>query len=323
MNTETKILRPLFPYAGNKFEVADRFKHLYDRNRRYVAPFCGALGDALNLQPRTALLNDYSAALINVYTCIKRGDFQFSLHGKGTKEYYYDLRKEFNAISFGGTRSIPRAMTFLTTTLKRLGENEGKNKKKCNRLIELYQNFVRKETSLTEEQKRQRDIRWAELTYYLLVSGYNGLLRTNTFGEMNVSCGRPWKEGEERKYLENFSPYQQAFKNWEFQSLSFEEVKVEKNDWVYLDPPYAADLTAQKRPHNYSCPFHWSDQVRLAEWARQLKVPVVASNAGTAEVIDLWLSNGFEVLETFGKKRLISQNKEEREVVAEVIFYKP
>lgn len=322
MNTEKKVLKPLFPYAGNKFEVAEKFRHLYDRNRRYVAPFCGGLGDALKIQPRTALLNDYSAAIVNVYKCLKRSDFEFSLHGKGTKEYYYDLRDEFNAISFGGTTDTRRAVEFLALTLEKLGASKGKNKKKCAQLIEMYEAFVCKEASLTQEQKRQRDIRWAELTYYLLVSGYNGLLRTNLFGEVNVPCGRPWKEGEERKYLEDFSPYKEVFKNWEFQSLPFEKVKVEKNDFVYLDPPYAPDPTAQKKPHTYSCPFHWSDQVRLAEWAQKLTVPVVASNAGTPEVVDLWLSKGFQVLETFGKKRLISQNKEEREVAAEVLFYK-
>jgi site-specific DNA-adenine methylase len=326
MKTQNEVLlRPLISYAGNKFEVAQRFQHLFniDPTRRYVAPFCGGLGDAHGIRPRKAFLSDYCAPLINLYQTIQGGTFEFTLHGKGTKDYYDLLRDEFNAISFGGTTDIERAMSFLTTTLERLGANEGKNKKKCAELIAMYQAFIRKERSLTKEQSYRQNIRWAELTYYILASGYNGLLRTNLSGLVNIPCGRPWKVGAERTYIKDISPYQKAFQHWEFKSLSFEEVQIERNDFVYLDPPYAADPNAQKKPHTYSAPFNWNDQMRLADWAKRLQVPVVASNAATPGIIELWCDAGFQVLEKFSKKRIIGPNKEDRILADEVLFYKP
>jgi DNA adenine methylase len=325
MKNQQPLLRPLFSYAGNKFQVAERFQHLFlsEPQRRYVAPFCGGLGDALRIQPQNALLNDYSAPIICLYSCIQRGEFKFTLHGKGNEQHYYALRDEFNLISFGGTTDLVRAQNFLISTLEYLGDEKGKNKKKCAELKKRYAAFVLKESNLTPEQKHQQNVRWAELIYYILASGYNGLLRANLSGIVNVPCGRPRKKGEIRKYIEDFSPYEQIFKNWEFQSLPFEEVEIKKNDFVYLDPPYAADPLAQKSPHTYSFPFKWADQVRLADWAKRLPVPVVASNAATPEIIDLWCSAGFQIFQTFGKKRLIGQNEESRIVANEVLFYKP
>ena len=60
---------PPLKWAGGKRWLVPRLRELYEphRHRRFVAPFCGGLGDVLGVWPRRALLNDANPQLINFY----------------------------------------------------------------------------------------------------------------------------------------------------------------------------------------------------------------------------------------------------------------
>ena len=152
----------------------------------------------------------------------------------------------------------------------------------------------------------------AQILYYLLRTGYNGLVRTNSKGEFNVPFGRP--ANDEHKYLTDFSEYQAAFANWQFTNLDFEEVAIAPDDFIYADPPYDV-VTASGKSFSYSCEFSWPDQVRLAHFLASKPNPVVASNHATDRVIELYSDLGFATT-TFLKTRAINCKGEGRKVGA-------
>ena len=74
----------------------------------------------------------------------------------------------------------------------------------------------------------------ASLFYYLNRTGYNGLCRFNRSGEFNVPFGRYANINYRRSFVE----YQSLLGTWEFSSASFDQIQLERNDFVYADPPY-------------------------------------------------------------------------------------
>ena len=126
----------------------------------------------------------------------------------------------------------------------------------------------------------------AQLFYYLNRTDYNGLCRFNSMGQFNVPFGKYSRITYER----DFSPYVDALVDWRFTCGDFSKVKVEANDFVYIDPPYDVEF------RQYSAGgFTWDDQVRLANWAAELNAPVIISNQATGRVVKLYRSLGFSL----------------------------
>lgn len=95
-----KSLPPILKYPGGKTKLISYLEKYYNlyRDRRFVAPFCGGLGDALGLMPHQALLNDSFPALINLYQLVKEG-FVIKNPIQHSKEAYYQAREKFNTLS--------------------------------------------------------------------------------------------------------------------------------------------------------------------------------------------------------------------------------
>ncbi|MGB2695668.1 MAG: Dam family site-specific DNA-(adenine-N6)-methyltransferase [Dehalococcoidia bacterium] len=135
-------------------------------------------------------------------------------------------------------------------------------------------------------QKRIHSREAALLFYYLNRTGYNGLCRFNRRGEFNVPFGRY----KQINYATNFSDYRQAFDGWTFSVGSFEDVSLEKNDFVYADPPYDVEFTQYAKEG-----FGWEDQVRLAKWLTRHPGPVVLSNQATRRILRLYKELGYSI----------------------------
>ena len=124
----------------------------------------------------------------------------------------------------------------------------------------------------------------AALFYYLNRTGYNGLCRFNASGGFNVPFGRYARI----YYTTDFSPYKDLVADWEFSAGDFAEVPLERDDFVYSDPPYDVQFTTYSKGG-----FSWEDQVRAAEWLARHPGPVVLSNQATKRVIDLYRRLGY------------------------------
>ena len=126
----------------------------------------------------------------------------------------------------------------------------------------------------------------AAIFYYLNRTGYNGLCRFNKRGEFNVPFGRYTR----LVYTRDFTEYRKAFAGWTLTTGDFEDVPLERGDFVYADPPYDVPFT------NYSKGgFSWEDQKRTAEWLAKHRGPVVLVNQATERVETLHRKLGYSV----------------------------
>ncbi len=126
----------------------------------------------------------------------------------------------------------------------------------------------------------------AGLFYYLNRTGYNGLCRFNSKGGFNVPFGRY----NTIPYRSSFEEYRSAFKGWMFTCMDFDQLELERNDFVYADPPYDVPFTAYSKGG-----FSWEDQVRTAKWLSRHKGPVILSNQATKRIVELYESLNFDL----------------------------
>lgn len=136
------------------------------------------------------------------------------------------------------------------------------------------------------KEKRWDTAEAAQLFYYLNHTDYNGLCRFNDSGLFNVPFGRY----RQINYVLDFGSYADALSDWKFACGDFTKVKVEADDFVYVDPPYDVEFRQYS-----SGGFAWDDQVRLVHWAADLGVPMVISNQATDRVVKLYKSMGFSL----------------------------
>lgn len=128
--------------------------------------------------------------------------------------------------------------------------------------------------------------RSAEYFYYLNRTCYNGLCRFNRRGEFNV----PFGKYKRINYLTDFAEYKRALAGWQFSHSDFQTIELDKDDFVYADPPYDVEFTSYSQED-----FRWHDQVRLAEWLAKHEGPVVVSNQATERIQSLYVGLGFQL----------------------------
>lgn len=251
-------IKPFLRYAGGKAKYVSLFEQFYDRKRRYVSLFCGALGDVLGLRPERALLNDSFAALINLYEWVQRGFYLGDRRIVHSPARYYQARDRFNEIA-------------------------------C-----------------SPELLKKNSQEAAELLFYLNRHCFNGLIRAAKKGNLNMPIGKPSKEDGVFWYPPHLFEYREILSGWELSCKDFSEVEIEKNDYVYADPPYEPlTPTSKFTEYGNGKVFDWKRQVELAEFLSELKVPVVASNHATTRILELYSQLGFNYI-TFPKSRPIN-----------------
>jgi DNA adenine methylase len=151
----------------------------------------------------------------------------------------------------------------------------------------------------------------AQLFYYLNRTCFNGLCRFNQSGEFNVPFGRY----RTINYETDFSQYVGVLGKWVFTSGDLQELQLQRDDFVYADPPYDVEFTS------YSAGgFSWQDQVRTADWLSKHPGPVVISNQATSRIVDLYSSLDFEVRYLKGPRRISCTG--DRTAVKEVLAVK-
>ena len=149
----------------------------------------------------------------------------------------------------------------------------------------------------------------AGLFYYLNRTCYNGLCRFNRSGQFNV----PFGSYKKINYVQDFTPYKLAFRNWDFTTGDFEEISLDPEDFVYADPPYDVEFTQYSKEG-----FSWDDQIRLAKWLKHHKGPVVLSNQATKRIRKLYIDLGYQ-LRFLTVPRMISCKGDKRIPVIEVL----
>ncbi len=150
---------------------------------------------------------------------------------------------------------------------------------------DFYNCFRERFNELIREGKEESK-EAADLFYYLNRTGYNGLCRFNRKGEFNVPFGRY----KSIRYIRDHRAYSEVFLQWEFACTDFENLALEKGDFIYADPPYDVEFTGYSKNG-----FNWDDQLRLARRLAEHPGPVVLSNQATGRVVELYQALGFKI----------------------------
>ena len=124
----------------------------------------------------------------------------------------------------------------------------------------------------------------ASLFYYLNRTGFNGLCRFNKAGVFNV----PFGSYANIPYEREFSAYRSTMAEWMFTAGSFEDMKLDDDDFVYADPPYDSSFTSYA-----SQGFSWEQQVKVAAWLAQHPGPVILANRATDRIVALYEDLGY------------------------------
>ncbi len=94
--------KPFVKWAGGKRQIIDKLlKFVPTEFNTYYEPFAGGGALLFELSPRSAVINDYNAELINVYNCIK-DENKFSkmcnelnhYESKHCEEFYFEIRNK-------------------------------------------------------------------------------------------------------------------------------------------------------------------------------------------------------------------------------------
>ena len=217
--------KPIIKWVGGKTQILEKVLSHFPRNiKNYHELFLGGgsvlLGFIENVKAGKINLTgkiyayDYNETLINLYKNIQ------SKPDKIIKEIR-KLINDFNNIE--------------TTIVNRNAENieEAKTSK------ESYYYWIRKQFNSLEKKKKNSPLGTAYFIF-LNKTGYRGVYREGPNG-YNVPYGNYNKpEIINEEHLKNISDLIQevTFIHSSFEE-SFKEIKDKKNDFVYLDPPYA------------------------------------------------------------------------------------
>jgi DNA adenine methylase len=154
---------------------------------------------------------------------------------------------------------------------------------------------------------------------------WNGLYRVNSAGKFNVPYGRPRSDAIVDPA--NLVACSQALGHLgvELRVSDFAEAlaEAEPGDLVYLDPPYVTGHNNNGFVDYNEVLFRWTDQVRLAEVARELAhvgVHVIVSNADHDAVLDLYRGFRKHVVE---RVSTLASNSTRRGRVSEVVLVAP
>ncbi len=294
---ELKNAKPFVKWAGGKGQLLEKISSLYPSElgksiTRYVEPFVGGgavLFDILSkYQLREVYINDINADLINLYKTIKCDVNEL-----------IDLLAKFQEYHIA-----------LDTDSRKEDYTEKRNR--FNKL-DLF--------------SRSSKIEKAGLFVFLNKTCFNGLYRVNKKGLFNVPMGA-YKNPCicDRENLLNAS---KSLENIEIICGSYLDTEkfIDKNTFVYIDPPYRP-LTQTSSFISYSeFAFNDKEQEELAEFASRIKqkgAKVVLSNSDPKNIDenDNFFENIYSefVINRVHATRMINSKSDSRGKITELLI---
>lgn len=202
-------MEPLLIWVGGKRWAVEHVAPLFAQfpDARLVEPFCGGLGLAMGLQPRTALLNDINPYLINFYQQVKDG-LTIGIPFDNTETQYYAHRDTFNAIARWGVLSAERSLAAqLFYYLNR----------HCFRGLCRFNSAGEFNTAFGWRSNK-------------------GHHQATEIAKGNIEC-------TELNVPKTFEEHRRVFANWTFTTGDCCAVELRPTDFIYCDPPYDVEFT--------------------------------------------------------------------------------
>jgi DNA adenine methylase len=110
---KNKLIAPFLKWVGGKRQLMPAIIELIPKNyTNYYEPFIGGGAVLFDLQPKSAVINDFNEELINVYQTIKENPEELisdlKTH-KNESDYFYDLRALDREDNFENLSNIKKA----------------------------------------------------------------------------------------------------------------------------------------------------------------------------------------------------------------------
>lgn len=276
-----KMAEPILTWAGGKRQLLDVLIPRLppkDRFNTYYEPFFGGGAVFFAIEPPNGHINDLNAKLMN---------------------FYQQVREHPEKI-IGENKELDRQMDHLNCV-------EEEKEYYYERRDEF--NALRNESGKCMDEFRE-----AVLFLYLNRTCWNGLYRTNEKGEFNVPMGSKWTKmaAIEARLRQGYRVLQDTVIT--AQDFTYIEDIVERDDFVFFDPPYPGkSKTAKFKKYN---PGGFSDEqqedlVDLALLLDNRGAHVVITNAASAEGIytenDEFMEQ-FRILRVEGERRINSDH---------------
>ena len=206
-------------YTGGKFKLLPQILPLFPANiNTFVDLFCGGCNVGINVECQNVIYNDLDTNLLYLYNTFKNLDKQSIF------EWIYEIinKYELSLVSEKGYDY------YKCDSSKGLGSY---NKEK----------FLKLRADFNEKKKKGNyDYYYYVMLYVIIVYAFNNQIRFNSNGEFNLPVG---KRDFNKKMQQKLSDFIDKIKeqNCKFTCLDFRKFNIdilEKDDFVYVDPPY-------------------------------------------------------------------------------------
>lgn len=157
---------------------------------------------------------------------------------------------------------------------------------------------------------------YTSIFYFIREFCYASMFRYNKSGKFNVPYGGisyNRKEFSKKINYINSKEIKDYMKNTKIYCDDFEkflkEVKPQKNDFIFLDPPYDTEFSTYAKNE-----FAKNDQVRLCNYLKNTKANIMLIIKNTEFIYNLYNTKEFKI-KAFDKKYLVSfQNRNDKNV---------
>ena len=206
-------------YTGGKFKLLPQILPLFPKNiNTFVDLFCGGCNVGVNIDCKRVIYNDLDRNLLYLYNTFKNLDKQ------SVFDWIYEIINKYglSLVSENGYDYY------------KCDSSKGVGKYNKDKFLKLRADFNEK------KQKGNYDYYYYVMLYVIIVYAFNNQIRFNSNGEFNLPVG---KRDFNKKMQQKLSDFIDRIKEQDckFACLDFREFDIEaleKNDFVYADPPY-------------------------------------------------------------------------------------
>ena len=256
MTNHSKTYRsPLF-YVGDKYKLYPKIRKYFPKTiNRFIEPFTGGGSVFLNVNAKEYLLNDIDTNVINIHQFL----MEQSENPKAFFDNVFDIIQEYNLSHSYIKDIVPQELRdkWIKTYYAKF------NKQGFNKLKTDYN---------SSNEKSVLHL------YLLLIYGFNRMLRFNSKGEYNLPVGNVDFNKNTETALHNYFRLTKQ-KNIQFFNLDFldffRQIEFQKDDFVYLDPPYLITFSEYNKLWNEETEKRLLD---FLEWLNSQNVKFAVSN---------------------------------------------
>ena len=260
-------------YTGGKFKLLPQILPLFPKKiDTFVDLFCGGCNVGLNVKSNKIIYNDINDKVIKLCKFFK------DTNSKNTVEkiYHTITKYELSLVSKYGYE-------FYNCDSKK-----GLGKYNKSRFLKLRNDFNAMSCATSD---------YYILFYVMIVYAFNNQIRFNSNGEFNLPVGkRDFNAKMEQKLIHFIKRLHEQ--NSEFSSADFRNFntnRLNKNDFVYIDPPYLITCAT----YNEKGGWLDKDELDLLEFldvlhSKKIKFAlsnVLTSKGKTNEILKSWLEN--------------------------------